>query len=151
FLREAFARQNGVNAKPTIYLECAHLIIPPTEKLSLPGMDSKRVVQAKAAQITKSGAFAVRSHDGTVPEVGVVNINILGCDIEIAAHDEVVEFFLRKAVSEPPIPMQFISVRRRANGLTIRRVNREHAQLADGRCDHARLRIDCLIAKRRQN
>src|SRR5437764_13026005 len=114
-------------------------------------MDSKRVVQAETAQITKSGAFAVRSHDGTVPEVGVVNINILGCDIEIAAHDEVVEFFLRKAVPEPPIPMQLIFVRRRANALTIRRVNREHAQLAEGRFDHGRLRIDYLIAERRPN
>jgi hypothetical protein len=35
--------------------------------------------------------------------------------------------------------------------LSIGRVNGEYAQLADGCCDHARLRIDHFIAKRRAN
>jgi len=38
--REAFARQDGVNAKPAIFFEGAHLIIPPAEKFSFLVMDS---------------------------------------------------------------------------------------------------------------
>jgi hypothetical protein len=149
--RQAFARQNSVYAQPKIFFEGAHLIIPPAEKVSFLVMDSKGVLQAEAAQITKSGAFAVRSHDGSVPKVGIVNIYVLWSDIKISAHDEFGKFFFRKAASEPPIPLQFIFVCWRTNGLSIGRVNRKHAQLADGRCDQARLRIDYFIAKRRAN
>ena len=88
------------------------MIIPPAEKFPFFVMDSKRVVQAEAAQIPKNRAFAVRSHDGSMPKLGVVNIDVLGSDIEIAAHDQVEKFFFRKAVSEPPIPLQFIFIRR---------------------------------------
>src|SRR4051794_26723324 len=78
FFRQQFACQNSIYAQATISFEGAHLIIPPTEKFSFLVMDSKRVEQAKAAQITKSRAFAVRRHDGAAPKVGVVNIDVLG-------------------------------------------------------------------------
>ena len=80
-------------------------------------------MQAEAAQITKSGAFAVRSHDGPAPKIGVVNIDILGRDIEITTDDELGRFFLRKALPEPPIPLQFIFICRRANRLSVGRIN----------------------------
>src|SRR5215468_10070328 len=114
-------------------------------------MDSKRVVQAEAAQITKSSAFAIRSHDGAVPKLGIINISVLRSDIEIATYDEVGRCFFRKASSKPAIPVEFVFVCCRTNGLSIRRVNRKHAQLADRSCDHARLRIDYFITKRRPN
>src|SRR4029077_12565879 len=121
--RQRFACQNSVYAQATVFFKRAHLIIPPAEKFSFLVMDSKRVVQAEAAQITKSRAFAVRSHDGPVPKIGIVNIDVLRSDIEIATHGEVGKFFFRKAVSEPSIPLQFIFIRWRANGLSVRRVN----------------------------
>src|SRR4029078_170481 len=123
FFRERFARQNSVYAQSTIFFEGAHLIIPPAEKFSFLVMNSKRVEQAEAAQLTKSGAFAVRSHDGALPKRGVVNIDVFRSDIEIATHDQVVKFFFCNAFSEPPIPLQFISRRRRADGLSIGGVN----------------------------
>src|SRR5947199_8693128 len=87
FFRQRFACQNSVYAQSTIFFEGAHLIIPPAEKFSFVVMDSKRVEQAEVAQIAKSGAFAIRSHDGPVPKPGVVNIDIFGSDVEIAADD----------------------------------------------------------------
>src|SRR5262245_48096034 len=110
-------------------------------------MDSKRVAQTEAAEIAKSGAFAIRSHDGAAPKVSVVNINVFGCDIKIAAHDLERGFFFCDAGTESPIPLQFIFVRRRANGLSVRRVDGEYAHRTDSRCDDARLRIDYLVAK----
>src|SRR4029077_7137573 len=112
FFRQRFACQNSVYAQATIFFEGAHLIIPPAEKFSFLVMNSKRVVQAEVAQITKSRAFAVRRHDGPVPKVGIANIDVLRSEIKIATHDEVWGFFFRKAVSEPPIPLQFIFIRR---------------------------------------
>src|SRR6476660_9145237 len=123
FSRQRFPCQNSVYPQATIFFEGAHLIIPPAEKFSFLVMDPKRVVQAETAQITKSRALAVRRHDGAAPKLGVVNIDVLWSDIEIAAHDEVGKFFFRKAISEPPIPLQFIFIRRRANDLSVRRVN----------------------------
>src|SRR4029077_3302421 len=127
FFRQRFACQNSVYAQAAIFFEGAHLIIPPAENFCFLVMDSKRVVQTEAAQIPKSGPFAVRRHDGTAPKLGVVNIDVLRSDIEIATHDEVGGFFFRETVSEPPIPLQFIFICWRANGLSIRRVNREYA------------------------
>src|SRR5262245_23898157 len=112
FFRQAFAGQNGVNTKPAILFEGAHLIIPPGEKFSLLVVDSKRVMQAETVQITKSRAFAVRRHDGSAPKLGIVNIYVFWSDVEVSAHNEVDKFLSRKAVSEPPIPLQFIFVRR---------------------------------------
>src|SRR4029077_15740429 len=108
FFGQRFACQNSVYAQATIFFEGAHLIIPPAEKFSFLVMNSKRVVQTEAAQITKSGAFAVRRHDCAAPKPGVVNIDVLGSDIKIATYDEVGKFFFRKTVSDPPIPLQFI-------------------------------------------
>jgi hypothetical protein len=44
FFRQRFACQNSVYAQAAIFLEGAHLIIPPAEKFSFLVMDSKRVV-----------------------------------------------------------------------------------------------------------
>ena len=110
FSRGAFARQNSIYAKPTIFFEGAHLVIPPAEQLTFLVMDSKGVVQAQAAQVTKGFAFTIRRHDCPAPKIGVVYIFVFGSDIEIAAHDEVRRCFFRKAFPEPAIPMQFIFV-----------------------------------------
>src|SRR3954469_7256775 len=123
FFRQRFACQNSVYPQSTIFFKGAHLIIPPAEKFSFLVVNSKRVEQAEAAQIPKSGAFALGSHDGALPKLGVVNIDVFRSDIEIATHDQVVKFFLRNAVSDPPIPLQFILIRRRADGLSIGSVN----------------------------
>ena len=101
--------------------------------------------------MSKGRAFAVRSHDRPPPEIRIVNINVLRRDVKIAAHDEVRGVFFRDTVAEAPIPLQFVLIGWRANSLPVRCVNREYPQLADRRCDHACLRIDYLIAKRRAN
>src|SRR5689334_17299127 len=111
-------------------------------------MNSQRVSQAEAAQTTKSCTLSVRSHNCSSPKLGIVNILILWSDIKIATYDEVLGRSFPEAMSKPVVPIQLVLVRRRANSLSIWRINREYAHLADRRRDYARLRIEYFIAKR---
>ena len=84
-----------------------------------------------------------------MPEVWIVNIGVFRGDVEIAAHDEITGFFSRDAITEPAIPKKFVFISRRADCLTIRCINREHARVANRRGDHPRLRVDDFVTKRR--
>ena len=46
---QLFARQNCVDAQAAILLKCAHLIVPPTEKVAFLVMDSQCVAQTNFA------------------------------------------------------------------------------------------------------
>ena len=100
-----FACQHGINPQAAISFKTAHLIVPPGEELAFLMMDSKCVVLAKAAQLPEGCSFAFRSHNRPPPEIDIVNIHVLRRDIKIAAHEQVVRFFFRHAVSQPAVPL----------------------------------------------
>src|SRR5690242_14285589 len=114
-------------------------------------MDSKRIAQPNSAKVSKRRAFAFRSHNGPAPEIWSVNVGVFWSHIEITAHDQVTGFFLRDAITESPIPLQFVFICRRTDSLPVRRVNRKDAHVANRGGDYTRLRIDDFITKRQAN
>src|SRR5438128_2061600 len=87
FFRKRFVRQNRVDAQTTILRKRKHPIIPPAKKTALLTMKPQRVDQTDITQLPEGGALAIGAHDCTAPEHRIMNIDIFGSDIEIAADD----------------------------------------------------------------
>ncbi len=77
-----------------------------------------------------------------------MNIDIFRRDIEIAANNHLLAIFFRQTISQSRVPLQFIFISGRADGLSIRCVNGKNANVVCRCCNNSRLWVDNFIAKR---
>ena len=112
FLREAFARKHGVNPESAIFWERKHPIIPPGENSRRLRMQSQRVAQPDLAKFLKRRAFTLRAHDRAAPKLRIVNIDIFGRDVEVAADDKIDIALFCQAIAKSRVPFELVSIRR---------------------------------------
>ena len=136
FLRQRFAGQDGVDAQAAIFWKGQHSIIPPGENARRLRMKPQRIAQTDFTKLLKGSPLAIGAHDRATPQSRVVNIDIFGRDIEIAAHRKIDIVLFAQAIAQSRIPFQLVFVSGRTDRLTVRRINRIDAQISDRRRNH---------------
>ena len=86
-------------------------------------MQTQRVPQTDRAQLLKGGPLAFGTHEGAAPKLWVMNIDVLRRYIEITADRKIGISFFGQAIAQPRIPFELVGKSRRANDLTIGRIN----------------------------
>src|SRR5882724_7315649 len=124
---------------------------PTSYKVRLPCDGFEACPVSRGCIILETPRVRPPTHNGSAPEVRIIDINVLRSDVEVPAHDQITGSFFRNTSAKALVPMQFVLVRRRPDGLSVRRINRKHAQVVDARGDQPCLWIDHFIAKRRTN
>ena len=106
-------------------------------------MNAQCVAKAHLFECAKSGALVLRTHNGAAPKHRIMHVAIFRRDIEIAADNNIAKNLLRVGDAIPKLnkPSQLVLERGRADGLPIRCVNAEHANISNRRSDDSGLRI----------
>ena len=106
-------------------------------------MNAQCVAKAHLFECAKSGAFVLRTHNSAAPKNRIMHVAIFRRDIEIAADNNIAKNLLRVGDAIPKLnkPSQLVLERGRADGLPIRCVNAEHANISNRRSDDSGLRI----------
>src|SRR4026209_1967 len=106
-------------------------------------MNAQGVAKAYLFECAKSSALVLRIHNGAAPENGVVHVAIFWRDIEVAADNNIAKNLqcIGDAIPKLIKPSQLVLERERADGLPIRGVNAENANILNRRSDDPGLRI----------
>src|SRR5262249_5143233 len=147
--RERVACENRINSEAAIFRESEHSIVPPGKYAGRLRVKTQGVAQTNLAELLKRGALDIRAHDCAAPKLWIVNISIFRRDVEISTDRKIDIFLFSQAIPQSRVPFEFIFVSGRADGLTVRRVDRVNAGFSDRRRDHPCLRIDNFIKRRR--
>src|SRR5438477_10504799 len=96
-------------------------------------MNAQRVAKADLFECAKSGALVLRTHDGATPKRRIMHVTIFRRDIEIAADNNIAKKLLRTGDAIPKLnkPLQLVLERGRADGLPIRGVIAENANISN--------------------
>src|SRR5580765_8801806 len=106
-------------------------------------MKAQGVAKAYLLECAKSGALVLRTHNGAAPKNRIMHVAIFRRDIEIAADNNIAKNLLRVGDAIPKLnkPSQLVLERGGADGLPIRGVNAENANISNRRSDDPGLRI----------
>jgi len=106
-------------------------------------MNTQRVAKAHLFECAKSGALVLRTHNGAAPENRIMHVAIFRRDIEIAADNNIAKNLLRVGDAIPKLnkPSQLVLESRGTDGLPIRGVNAENANISNRGSDDPGLRI----------
>src|SRR5690349_8449249 len=106
-------------------------------------MKPQGVAKAYLLECAKSSALVLRTHNGAAPKNRIMHIAIFRRDIEVAADSNIAKNLLCIDDAIPKLikPSQLVLERERANGLPVRGVNAENANISNRRGDNPGLRI----------
>ena len=138
-----FGEENVVNAQAKVLLESEHAVIPPGKALFGLLEQPETVFHAECQQALKDSAFRFGAQDFALPGFCVMNVAVLGRDVEVAGENQLRKTpdFFREPAFEGGKPGQLVVIFVAADFLAVRHVGADDADAADSRRDQSLLAV----------
>src|SRR5688572_7299627 len=135
--------EHQVDAKAMVAAECVHAVVPPAPRVLRLVEAAEQVGEAERGDPRERFAFRDADVDGSFPRRRVVDVAVLGRDVEVPDDQQVfVSGELRREAGAQALePGELVRVLLRADRLAVRHVDVHQPDRADGGRDHAPLRV----------